>query len=168
LVIFQKKVPGLNAASLGRFVLRARKAAGLRGSVDVLVTGSAAMRAMNLRFRKKDKATDVLSFPAEAQSKTRIRSFAGEIAISADIAVQNAVQLGHSAAIEVKILVLHGILHLAGFDHERDNGQMARREANLRKALKLPTALIERSQSGEGNSVTTQSGTKSRSAQRTA
>jgi probable rRNA maturation factor len=168
--MLQKKVLGLSAASLGRFVLRARKAAGLRGSVDVLITGSAAMRAMNARFRKKDKATDVLSFPSELQGQKRngARAFAGEIAISADIATQNAMRLGHSAAIEVKILVLHGILHLAGFDHERDNGQMARKEAKLRKVLRLPTALIERSHSDDEDFVTLRRSTNSRSAQRTA
>ena len=65
----------------------------------------------------------------------------------ADIAAQNAAQLGHSVALEIKVLVLHGILHLAGFDHERDNGEMARKEAKLRQALNLPVALIERNSS---------------------
>jgi probable rRNA maturation factor len=69
---------------------------------------------------------------------------AGEIAISADVARQNSARLKHSVGEEVKILALHGILHLAGFDHERDNGEMARKEATLRRSLKLPAALIER------------------------
>jgi probable rRNA maturation factor len=68
----------------------------------------------------------------------------GDIAISADIAAKNAKELGHSGLEEVKILALHGILHLAGFDHERDNGEMEREEARLRSALGLPTGLIER------------------------
>lgn len=72
---------------------------------------------------------------------------AGEIAISADIALQNAVRLGHSPAEEIKILTLHGILHLAGMDHERDNGQMASKEATFRRTLGLPAALIERTRS---------------------
>jgi probable rRNA maturation factor len=71
---------------------------------------------------------------------------AGDVAISADIARRNARRLGHSLADEVKILVLHGILHLAGFDHERDNGEMARKENRLRRQLKLEGALIERTQ----------------------
>ena len=71
-------------------------------------------------------------------------TFAGEIAISADIACQNALRYGHSPAQEIKVLALHGILHLAGYDHERDNGQMAREEARLRRALGLPSTLIER------------------------
>ena len=128
-------------ASLGRFVLRARRAANLPGRVNLLLTGSAKTRALNLQFRSKDKATDVLSFPSGSNVK---QAFAGEIAISADIARQNAEILGHPAAVEVKILALHGILHLAGFDHERDNGQMARKEAALRRRLGLPSSLTER------------------------
>jgi len=142
---------GLSQTALTSFVLRARRAAGLRGTVNVLVTTSAAVRALNRQFRRKDKATDVLSFPfasSFAKSRTtasrRRAELAGEVAISADIAAQNAVRLGHSVAQEIKILTLHGILHLAGFDHERDNGQMARKEAKLRQALRLPAALIER------------------------
>ena len=71
---------------------------------------------------------------------------AGELAISADIARKNAEQLGHSVAEEIKILVLHGILHLAGFDHEQDHGEMAREENRLRRELRLESGLIERSQ----------------------
>jgi probable rRNA maturation factor len=105
------------------------------------------MRALNRQFRSKNKATDVLSFPAGVSGGTRPRNLAGEVAVSAEIAMRNAERLGHSAAEEVKILALHGILHLAGFDHERDNGEMARKEAKLRQALRLPAALIERSYS---------------------
>jgi probable rRNA maturation factor len=147
-VILQKKVAALSRASLARFVLRARRAAGLHGLVNVLVTGSAAVCSLNRQFRGKDKATDVLSFPAASpisQGHKRA-AFAGEIAISADIAARNAARFGHSPAAEVKILALHGILHLAGFDHERDNGDMARREMKLRRLLRLPVALIERTQ----------------------
>jgi len=146
LVILQKKVAGLNEDALNRFVLRARKAVGLRGHVNVLVTSSAAVRSLNRQFRNQNKATDVLSFPFTSpatESRTRPK-LAGEIAISADIALQNSARLGHPPAQEVKILALHGILHLAGFDHERDNGEMARKEATLRRTLKLPAALIER------------------------
>jgi len=145
LVILQKKIAGLNEATLGRFVLRARKAVGLHASVNVLVTSSAAVRALNRQFRGKNKATDVLSFPASKPAgRNERQKLAGDIAISADIARENSVRLGHSVAQEIKILVLHGILHLAGFDHERDNGEMARKEATLRRALRLPPALIER------------------------
>jgi probable rRNA maturation factor len=121
----------------------------LRGIPDVLVTSSAVVRALNRQFRGKNKATDVLSFPSLADTMrpaVRGAAIAGDIVISGDIARQNAARLGHSAAEEVKILALHGILHLAGFDHERDNGMMARKEMKLRQALKLPAALIERTQ----------------------
>jgi probable rRNA maturation factor len=127
-------------------VLRARKAAGLKGLATVLVTASSDVQALNRRFRGKNKATDVLSFPA-VSDPARLNKRpppAGDIVISAEIAAQNAARLGHSAAEEVKILTLHGILHLAGFDHERDNGAMARRESELRQQLRLPIALIER------------------------
>jgi probable rRNA maturation factor len=142
-VILEKKVAGLTEASLSRFVLRARRAIGLKGTMNVLVTSNAAMSSLNLRFRRKNKPTDVLSFPS-AESKRKTSRSAGEIAISAEIAEQNASWLGHPAAAEVKVLVLHGMLHLAGFDHERDDGAMARKEARLRRELRLPSALIER------------------------
>lgn len=146
MVILQKSVPGLSSRTLDHFVSRAKKAVRLSGAVNVLVTGSAAIRTLNREFRKLDKPTDVLSFPADASSgKPKL---AGEIAISVDIALHNAFRLGHSAAEEVKILALHGVLHLAGFDHERDNGEMARKEEGLRRKLRLPVGLIERVQPG--------------------
>jgi probable rRNA maturation factor len=143
LVIFQKRVPDLTDLALNRFITRARRAAALKGLVNVLITSSAEMKSLNRRFRGKDKPTDVLSFPAEPDAQ---KQFAGEIAISADMASQNARVLGHSPAAEVKILVLHGILHLRGYDHECDNGQMARREKQLRAKLRLPQGLIERAE----------------------
>jgi probable rRNA maturation factor len=103
------------------------------------------MKSLNQKFRGKDVATDVLSFPTESGGQ---KQFAGEIAISAEIAAQNARLLGHSTAQEVKILVAHGILHLRGYDHECDNGEMARREEQLRAKLHLPLGLIERAKTG--------------------
>jgi probable rRNA maturation factor len=141
LVIFQKRVPGLAELALQRFIARARHAAGLRGGVNVLVTSNAEMQALNRRFRGKNAATDVLSFPAAFGAPS---GFAGDIAISASIASQNARWLGHTPAEEIKILALHGILHLRGYDHERDQGRMARREKQLRAKLHLPVGLIER------------------------
>lgn len=141
LVILQKRVADLTPLALDRFVARARRASGLKGAVNVLLTSSAKMKSLNRRFRGKDKPTDVLSFPAGPGAQKQL---AGEIAISAEIAAQNARALGHSPAQEVKILALHGILHLRGYDHECDNGQMARREKRLRAKLHLPLGLIER------------------------
>ena len=140
-MILRKHVAGLSDAALARFTSRASRAVGLRGVSNVLVTTSRELRALNRRFRGKDQPTDVLSFSPEPGFGG---TFAGDIAISAEIARQNARSLGHSDAQEVKILVLHGVLHLAGYDHENDNGVMAGKEAKLRKALRLPVGLIER------------------------
>lgn len=146
MVIFQKRIPDLSELALDRFVARARRAAGLKAKVNVLVTTSAEMKSLNRQFRDKDKPTDVLSFPAEPGMQ---KELAGEIAVSAEIATRNALDLGHSPAEEIKILVLHGILHLRGYDHECDNGQMARREKQLRAKLHLPLGLIERTSSNK-------------------
>jgi len=141
LVIFKKRVAGLTPPALSRFLARARRAVGLQGSVDVLVTTNAQMRSLNGRFRKKEEPTDVLSFSAGPESAAK---FAGEIAISATMAAENARLFGHPVSQEIKILVLHGVLHLRGYNHERDHGQMGRRELELRRALGLPLGLIER------------------------
>ena len=150
MVILRKKIAGLSSSTLERFLLRARRAVRLRGTVNVLVTSSLELRSLNLRFRGKDKSTDVLSFPATPLGRPRAKEAAGDLAVSADIARENADRLGHSVAAEIKILVLHGILHLAGFDHEQDNGEMAREESRLRQQLKLETGLIERTQPHTG------------------
>jgi len=140
MIIFRKRVAGLRESSLAHFVSRASRAARLKGPVNVLVTDSRELRKLNRSFRGLDKATDVLSFPPVLN----LNSFAGDVAISADIAARSARQLGHSIADEIKILALHGVLHLAGYDHERDNGQMARKEERLRRLLGLSVGLIAR------------------------
>jgi probable rRNA maturation factor len=142
MVIFDKRIAGLTELALARFVTRARRAVGLKKTVDVLLTTDAAMQSLNRRFRGKNAATDVLSFPAAPSRASQV--VGGELAISAGIAARNAHARGHSAAEEVKILVLHGLLHLRGYDHETDRGQMARREFRLRSRLGLPAGLIER------------------------
>jgi probable rRNA maturation factor len=152
LVILHTRIEGLTEAALERFVARAQRAAGLHGNVDVLVTDSAEMRSLNRRFRGNNKSTDVLSFPSLATSSNGNRdNFAGDIAICSDIAAENAARFGHAVGDEIKILTLHGILHLAGFDHERDNGAMARKEVQLRQVLKLPSTLIERAHTGNSH-----------------
>jgi probable rRNA maturation factor len=138
LVILRKPVKDVSATALTRFAAQAQRAAKLRGELTVLVTGNREIRKLNREFRNKNKPTDVISFPSEAGG------IAGDIAISADIARANGRELGHGTLTELKILVLHGILHLAGFDHETDNGEMARKEARLRRQLQLPLGLIER------------------------
>lgn len=141
MIILRKPVPSLNDRTLSRFLSRVCRATRLKGSVNVLVTGNAELRALNLRFLNKDAPTDVLSFPPMPGLED---GFAGDIAISAEIAAQNARLLKHSSAEEIKILALHGVLHLAGYDHERDHGEMARKEASLRRTLGLPVGLTER------------------------
>ncbi len=136
----------------------------LRGTVNVLVTNSHELRSLNLRFRGKDKPTDVLSFPEPRMNLAKAKQLAGDLAVSAEIARDNAKRLGHSVATEIKILTLHGILHLAGFDHERDNGEMAGEERRLRLQLKLETGLIERTQ--QDASMTSTSGVSSNHARR--
>lgn len=141
MIILQKTVAGLTESALERFVARAKRKVGLQGVVNVLITTNREMRELNYRFRRKNEATDVLSFPA---LRGTVMRFAGDVAISAEIAASNARRLGHSPSEEIKILVVHGLLHLRGYDHERDHGEMARKEEKLRTELKLPVALIER------------------------
>jgi probable rRNA maturation factor len=147
LVTFETELEGTTETALARFLARARRSVGLEGRVNVLVTTNRHMRDLNRRFRRKDKPTDVLSFPAPEQLGYNL---AGDIAVSADIAAQNAAALGHSIGTELKVLVLHGLLHLAGYDHESDDGDMAGRERALRRQLKLPEGLIDRVGGGDG------------------
>ncbi len=130
----------LSPSGLARFVNRARAAIHLVGEVEVLLTSDAAVKRLNKAFRGKNKATDVLSFPAPAEAI----GMAGDLAVSLDTAALQAADHGHSLRDEVRILLLHGLLHLAGEDHETDQGQMAERERALRRELKLPAGLIER------------------------
>ncbi len=129
------------ARALARFLGLAQAAVRLKGEVTVLLTTDAAIRKLNRQFRGKDKATDVLSFPAEGIGAEEI---AGDLAISVPTALKQATEQGHPLATEIKVLILHGLLHLAGYDHEADQGKMARRERQLRARLKLPQGLIER------------------------
>ncbi|RZU42616.1 rRNA maturation RNase YbeY [Edaphobacter modestus] len=133
--------PPLAKSGLTRFLRRAREAVGLKGEVDVLLTSDQELRRLNRTFRGKNKPTDVLSFPAPEEIADE---HAGDLAISLDTAAQQAENFGHSLGQEVRILLLHGLLHLAGMDHEVDSGEMAAREAELRRELKLPVTLIER------------------------
>jgi probable rRNA maturation factor len=141
IIVFEKRLPGLSSRALAGFALKARRATGLRGAISVLITGNSGMRRLNLRFRGKSIPTDVLSFPAPPSAD----GFVGDIAISLDIAENNARRLGHSVRDEIRILMLHGMMHLAGYDHESDKGEMAEKEIVLRRRFALPTGLIERS-----------------------
>lgn len=135
-----ERVPSLR--TLSRFLSQAQQAVRLKGQVTVLLTGDQQIRKLNRQFRGKNKATDVLSFPA--MPGLGGEDTAGDLAISVATASRQAGEQGHPLATELKVLMLHGLLHLAGYDHETDEGQMARRERLLRARLKLPQGLIER------------------------
>jgi probable rRNA maturation factor len=130
-----------SARALARFLAAAQAAVQVKGQVTVLLTTDAAIRKLNRQFRGKNAATDVLSFPASGLGAEGI---AGDLAISVTTALGQAAEQGHSLSTEIKVLILHGLLHLAGFDHEVDDGKMARRERVLRAKLRLPQGLIER------------------------
>ncbi|AEU37961.1 rRNA maturation RNase YbeY [Granulicella mallensis] len=138
---------GLSRAGLGRFVRTAQAAVGLRGEVEVLLSDDRTLRRLNREFRGKDKATDVLSFPAPPELEGQL---AGDLAISLDTALKQAQEQGHTLRDEVRVLLLHGLLHLYGMDHEVDEGEMAAREAVLRTQLRLRNGLIARVEAGPG------------------
>jgi len=137
-VVVLEKDRDIGQRALSLFTARAQRAVGLRGEVNIRVTSSEEMRELNRRFRRKNQPTDVLSFPSA------LPQLAGDIAISGEIATSNAAEGGHSRETELKILILHGLLHLAGYDHEKDDGEMRTREHALRQRFNLPCGLIER------------------------
>lgn len=142
----QTKRPPLSKVALTRFLKRAQMAVGLPGEVSLLLTDDGRMRQLNREFRGKRKTTDVLSFPApEIPGLPPNHQHAGDLVISLDVAAAQAEQFGHTLNVELRVLLLHGLLHLAGMDHEADAGEMQRRELLLREELKLPGGLIERS-----------------------
>jgi probable rRNA maturation factor len=122
---------------LGQGLIRIAPASA-RGDVCVALVSDARMRALNRQFRGKDRPTDVLSFPAGT------RGFLGDIVIASGVAKKQAKAAGHRLNIEIRILALHGLLHLLGYDHHGDDGKMARVEARLRMKAGLPEGLIER------------------------
>lgn len=134
--------------TLDSFLSEACAAVRLKGEVSVLLSSDETIRDLNRRFRKKNKATDVLSFPSADPSI----GIAGDLAISIDTARRQAEAFGHSLREEIKILMLHGALHLAGYDHEIDEGQMGKKEALLRKRFGLPLGLIQRAGESEPKS----------------
>ena len=99
------------------------------------------MKRYNMQYRKKDYTTDVLSFPVREMDENN-KEYLGDILICIDKASENATAAGHSLNNELQILTLHGILHLMGFDHETDQGQMDKLESNLRKTTLDSTRLV--------------------------
>ena len=127
---------------LGAWLQRAAPAVA-RGDVSIAVVSDRRMRALNRQFRGRDVATDVLSFPATQMPGGS--SFLGDIVIASGVANRQARDAGHPVGTELKVLALHGLLHLMGYDHDTDEGKMARTEARLRKQAGLREGLIERS-----------------------
>lgn len=126
------RVPGLAAWLAGLAPARAR------GEVSVAFVTRARIRALNRTYRGKDAPTDVLSFPGD------MPGFLGDIVIAADVARRQGRERGHDFGTEARILALHGLLHLLGYDHETDDGAMARAESRLRRRGGLREGLIER------------------------
>lgn len=126
------------APGLGRW-LEGVAPARARGDVTVAIAPDTRVRALNRQFRRKDAATDVLSFPSDEPG------YLGDIVIAAGVARRQAAAAGHALGTELRVLALHGLLHLLGYDHEHDNGEMARLERRLRRRAGLPEGLIERS-----------------------
>lgn len=107
------------------------------GEVTIAVVPDTRIRTLNRTYRRKDRPTDVLSFPGEG-------TYLGDIAIARGVAARQARRAGHSLGTELRVLALHGLLHLIGYDHERDSGRMRRLEARLRREGGLREGLIER------------------------
>ena len=111
-----------------------------RGAMTVAIVPDARVRALNRRYRRHDAPTDVLSFPAEERGEL------GDVVIALGVARRQATAAGHSLGTELRLLALHGLLHLLGYDHEQDDGRMLRLERRLRRRGGLREGLIERSQ----------------------
>lgn len=141
-VTFRRTSAEVRPLALRRFARRLERELCAGRGFDCLITSDAELQRLNRNFRGKDAATDVLSFPASAGPAGN--RFLGDIAISLARARAQARQFGHSPEVEVRILMLHGVLHLLGLDHEIDRGRMARTEKRWRERLGLPNGLIER------------------------
>ncbi len=151
-LLFRHPARRVRRAPLREFLGELERHVARGKSLDCLVSDDRELRSLNRRFRGKDYATDVLSFPlpvvtrhGQAARNGHSRASLGEIAISLDRAREQAARHGHSIEQELRILMLHGALHLAGLDHESDHGEMERAERRWRKHFGLPTGLIDRS-----------------------
>jgi len=110
--------------------------------IELVITSNAEIQEINAEFREIDKPTDVLSFPYEEMPFAPL----GSIIISEDKVIEKAKELGHSSSDEFSLLFIHGLLHLLGYDHEVDSGEMREKEEALINELKLPKSLIIRTQ----------------------
>ena len=154
-VTFRRVPAGFGRATIERFARTLQKEIAKGRSFDILISGDAELRRLNREFRGQDYATDVLSFPvvplpdgrgsvSTSEPRPSGSGNLGDIAISLGRARAQAREFGHDLEQEVRILMLHGLLHLMGHDHESDSGSMARAEKRWRAKLGLPNGLIER------------------------
>jgi probable rRNA maturation factor len=139
-VTFRRVPATLGRAEIARFARTLQEEVAKGRPFGLLVTGDAELRRLNREYRGQDYPTDVLSFPSVPGAGPHL----GDIAISLGRARAQAREFGHAIEAEVRILMLHGVLHLMGGDHETDSGQMARAEKRWRAKLGLPNGLIER------------------------
>lgn len=148
LLVFERVPPRLRRTVLKAHALRLVQEVSGGREFNCLLSGDERLRRLNRTWRGKDEPTDVLSFPAPQLPPALLRSMPaaslGELAISCGRARAQAAEHGHSLEEEISILMLHGLLHLMGMDHETDKGQMRRAETRWRRRLGLPTGLIER------------------------
>lgn len=154
-VTFRRTPADVRPRALETFARKIQQEIAQGRPFDTLITGDAELRRLNRDFRGKDYVTDVLSFPsggpqgavAPRRPTSGSRPPLGDLAISLGRARAQAREFGHTTEQEVRILMLHGLLHLLGMDHESDRGRMARAEKRWRAQLRLPNGLIERMQS---------------------
>ena len=167
-----RRLSGPDVSGLGTWLSRAAPP-GARGRVTIALVTDPVMRRLNRQYRGIDKATDVLSFPADAtpgpprtaalpsgasakglppvalahglpSEALAKEGFLGDLAIARGVAARQARAQGHSTRVEIRVLALHGLLHLLGYDHEVDAGEMARLEERLRRRAGVPSGLIGR------------------------
>ena len=139
LLLFDRGTASLRRQPLKAFAQKLQHDVAEGRPFACLLTRDAQLRRLNRKFLQQDYPTDVLSFPSGGRT-----GFLGEIAISIDRAGEQAAEEGHTLDDEIRILMLHGVLHLLGMDHENDRGRMARSENRWRKQFELPAGLIER------------------------
>ena len=177
-VLVEDAVGGAGAAAdLARWLADVAPARA-RGMVSLAILGDQRVRRLNRQYLGRDYATDVLSFPAESSRPPRtaatrrigpagnrparapvssvpsvVESFLGDIAIARGVARRQARAAGHSEMTELRLLALHGLLHLLGYDHELDRGEMHRMEQRLRRKGGLPKGLIERAQAARSSTL---------------
>src|SRR5436305_10827343 len=133
-VTFRRAAKDLRSGAIERFAKKLQSHVAKGRAFDCLITGDAELRRLNREYRGKDYATDVLSFPAVPQLTPRCPRYSrlGDVAISLPRARAQARDFGHAPDQEVRILMLHGVLHLLRMDHETDSGQMAHAEQRCR------------------------------------